>query len=322
MRADRLVAILLMLQRQGQVTAAEVAAELEVSERTARRDLEALGMAGIPVYSSPGRGGGWRLAGGGSLDLSGLSAPEVRALFLVAGPSSASPEVRAALRKLVRALPEPLRDRAEAAATSLVVDPIGWGDRSPTGAPDPPALGEVQQAVIDAVAIEIAYTDRTGAATTRVVSPLGVAAKGERWYLVAATADGQRTFRVDRIGSVRRTGEPAERPPDFDLGAAWAQVRDRVEDLRLPDVVQALATVEVIPLLQWVLGRRLTVGGPASDGRIEVEVRGHSDRALAGELAGFGAALEVTAPDGVRSRLADIGRELAGLYGEGGTTHP
>ena len=136
MRADRLVAILLMLHRKGQVTAAEVAAELEVSERTARRDLEALGMAGIPVYSSPGRGGGWRLAGGGSLDLSGLSAPEVRALFLVAGPSSASPEVRAALRKLVRALPEPLRDRAEAAATSLVVDPIGWGDRSPTGAPD------------------------------------------------------------------------------------------------------------------------------------------------------------------------------------------
>ncbi|MBL8777391.1 MAG: HTH domain-containing protein [Acidimicrobiales bacterium] len=56
------MAVLLMLQRLGQVTAAEVAAELEVSERTARRDLEALGMAGIPVYSVAGRGGGWRLA--------------------------------------------------------------------------------------------------------------------------------------------------------------------------------------------------------------------------------------------------------------------
>ena len=314
MRADRLVAILLLLQRRRQVTAAEVAAELEVSERTARRDLEALGMAGVPVYSSPGRGGGWRLAGGGSLDLSGLSAPEVRALFLVAGPSSASPEVRAALRKLVRALPEPLRDRAEAAATSLVVDPIGWGDRSPTGLPDPPSLAEVQQAVIDAAALEIAYTDRAGVATTRVVSPLGVAAKGERWYLVAATVDGRRTFRVDRIRTVRRTGAPAERPPDFDLGDAWAEVRDRVEDLRLPLSVQGLATVEVVPLLQWVLGRRLTVGGPAGDGRIEVEVRGRSDRALAGELAGFGAALEITAPDEVRSRLRDIGRELVDRY--------
>ena len=65
MRADRLVAILLLLQQRGQVTCAEVAEELEVSERTARRDLDALSMAGIPVYAVQGRGGGWRLAGGG-----------------------------------------------------------------------------------------------------------------------------------------------------------------------------------------------------------------------------------------------------------------
>ena len=51
MRADRLVAILMLLQTRGQVTAAEIAAELEVSERTARRDLDALGMAGVPVYA-------------------------------------------------------------------------------------------------------------------------------------------------------------------------------------------------------------------------------------------------------------------------------
>src|SRR6202035_2751729 len=64
MRADRLVAILLLLQSRGQVTAAEVAEELEVSERTARRDLDALGMAGLPIYSQQGRNGGWQLAGG------------------------------------------------------------------------------------------------------------------------------------------------------------------------------------------------------------------------------------------------------------------
>jgi arginyl-tRNA synthetase len=62
MRADRLVAILLLLQDRGQVTAAEVARELEVSERTARRDLDALGVAGLPIYSTQGRNGGWRLA--------------------------------------------------------------------------------------------------------------------------------------------------------------------------------------------------------------------------------------------------------------------
>ena len=59
MRADRLVAKLLLLQRKGRVTALQAAAELEISERTARRDLEALGMAGLPVYSIQGRNGGW-----------------------------------------------------------------------------------------------------------------------------------------------------------------------------------------------------------------------------------------------------------------------
>jgi hypothetical protein len=64
MRADRLVAALLLMQARGRVTAAELAGELEVSVATARRDLEALSVAGIPVYPQPGRGGGWSLVGG------------------------------------------------------------------------------------------------------------------------------------------------------------------------------------------------------------------------------------------------------------------
>ncbi|WP_143265471.1 helix-turn-helix transcriptional regulator, partial [Amycolatopsis lexingtonensis] len=115
MRADRLMAILLLLQQREQLTAADAARELEVSERTARRDFDALAMAGVPVYSIQGRGGGWRLVGGARTDLSGLTAGEARALFLVAGPASAAtPAVKAALRKLVRALPEPFRVQAEA----------------------------------------------------------------------------------------------------------------------------------------------------------------------------------------------------------------
>ncbi len=138
-RADRLVAILLLLQSKGHVTAAEVAAELEVSERTARRDLDALGMAGLPIYSRQGRNGGWQLIGGGRTDLSGLTAAEARALFLVAGPSSsATPEVKAALRKLTRALPEKFRPDAEAAATAMIIDPVGWDNvAAPRGARAP-----------------------------------------------------------------------------------------------------------------------------------------------------------------------------------------
>ena len=87
------MATLLFLQSRGRATVAEVAEELEVSPRTARRDLEALAMAGVPVYSQAGRGGGWSLVGGARTDLSGLTAAEARALFLVAGPGAATPEV-------------------------------------------------------------------------------------------------------------------------------------------------------------------------------------------------------------------------------------
>src|SRR5829696_731140 len=127
MRADRLVATLLVLQSKGRVTAAELADELEVSVKTARRDLEALAIAGIPVYSQAGKGGGWQLLGGARTDLSGLTAAEARTLFMVAGPSAAAtPQVKAALRKLVRALPEPFRAEAEAAASAIVLDPSSW----------------------------------------------------------------------------------------------------------------------------------------------------------------------------------------------------
>jgi CRP/FNR family transcriptional regulator, cyclic AMP receptor protein len=64
MRADRLVAALLVLGARGGVTAAELSEELEISVRTARRDLEALTQAGVPVYPQRGRGGGWLLVGG------------------------------------------------------------------------------------------------------------------------------------------------------------------------------------------------------------------------------------------------------------------
>ncbi|HWB65708.1 MAG TPA: HTH domain-containing protein, partial [Mycobacteriales bacterium] len=151
MKADRLVATLLLLQTRKKVTAAEVAAELEISERTARRDLEALAIAGLPVYPQAGRGGGWMLLGGARTDLSGLTAQEARTLFMVAGPeASATPELKAALRKLVRALPEPFRASAEVAASSVIIDPGGWGHERPTPPKRPKHLDALQAVVASA----------------------------------------------------------------------------------------------------------------------------------------------------------------------------
>ena len=314
MRADRLVAILLLLQSRGQVTAAEVAEELEVSERTARRDLEALGVAGIPIYSQQGRNGGWRLAGGGRTDLSGLTASEARALFLVAGPSStATPQVKAALRKLVRALPEPLRSGAEAAATAVVVDPSGW-DGVAHPRPTPPLLDAVQRAVVDGEQVTLGYIARNQEQSTRVVHPLGLAAKGTTWYLIADTEAGLRTFRVDRMTSVDPTGEAVVRPDGFDLAEAWRLIADEVEQRRTPYHARAMATPDTVPICRWVLGNRVRIGPTGPDGRVEVELRGHNVRSLAGEIAGLGGGLEIVEPAELRELLAEIAAELAGLY--------
>ena len=222
MRADRLVATLLFLQARGRVTAGEVAEELEVSIRTARRDLEALSIAGIPVYSQAGKGGGWSLVGGARTDLSGLTAAEARTLFLVAGPSSAvTPEAKAALRKLVQALPLTFRAEAEKAAAAVVLDPARWGDSAP---PPPPHLAALQEAVVKEVQVRLGYTDRNRTVTDRTVHPLGLVAKGSVWYLVADTDAGLRTFRLWRIRSVEVTDTPARRPDGFDLAQTWRQV--------------------------------------------------------------------------------------------------
>jgi predicted DNA-binding transcriptional regulator YafY len=314
-RADRLVAILLILQQRGQVTAAEVAEELEVSERTARRDLDALGMAGIPIYSQQGRNGGWRLAGGGRTDLSGLTASEARALFLVAGPSPmATPQVKAALRKLVRALPEPLRSGAEAVTTSVVVDPTGWDGMS-RPRPVPPLLDAVQKAVVEGEQITLAYVARTQEPSTRVVHPLGLAAKGTTWYLIADTDAGLRTFRVDRMTSVEPTGELVVRPEGFKLEEAWRMITDEVDQRRTPFHARALATPETVPMCRWVLGNRVKIGPSGPDGRVEVELRGHNVHSLAGEIAGLGRGLEIVEPAELRKRLGKLASELSGLYG-------
>jgi predicted DNA-binding transcriptional regulator YafY len=315
-RADRLVAILLLLQARTQVTAAEVAAELEISERTARRDLDALSVAGVPVYSKQGRNGGWQLVGGAKTDLSGLTAAEARALFLVAGTASSTPEVKAALRKLVRALPETFRTEAEAASNALVVDPTAWG-RSTRTHPTPMHLDALTQAVVNGEQLVLGYATPNKLPSTRVVHPLGLATKGPVWYLVADTDAGLRTFRADRVTSTEPTGDPVVRPEGFDLEEAWRLITDTV-DARWHGQAEArgAATPETVALLRMVFGTRVRIGPTRADGRVDVEIGGAHNEALAGELAGFGAGLEVLEPPSIRTRLARIATELTTMYVE------
>jgi predicted DNA-binding transcriptional regulator YafY len=353
MRADRLVATLLFMQTRGRVTAAEVAAELEVSVATARRDLEALSTAGIPVYPQPGRHGGWSLVGGARTDLTGLSAAEARALFLLAGPTAGSGEAKAALRKLLRALPAPFRAEAEAATGATLIDPAGWGEHAKHR---PEVVGLLQEAVVRRRRIRFTYrgvqrgtrrgeraageggaaerADGKGDAADRadgksgaddravgkdgtperVADPWGVVDKGDVYYLIAGTAKGGRTFRVDRMSAVTATGETFERPADFDLDTAWGRVVGAVEGMRS----RTWATLLIADRFVWVLrdhfGRHCEVLETLADGRARVRVGAPEARDIARTLSGWGAAVEVLDPSSVRAELARIGAELVDLY--------
>src|SRR4029453_2365425 len=182
MRADRLVAALLLMQARGRVTAAELAVELEVSVATARRDLEALSAAGIPVYPQAGRGGGWQLLGGARPHPSGPPGPEARALFLLVGPAaSVDPDAKAALRKLVRALPESFRSDAAAAAQAVVIDPGEWGRPA---AERPELLPVLEGAIVARRRVRVRYAAWNRDPVDRLVDPWGLVSKQERWYLL------------------------------------------------------------------------------------------------------------------------------------------
>ncbi len=322
MRADRLVAALLLLQARGTVTAADLAAALETSVSTARRDLDALSGAGIPVYPQRGRGGGWQLLGGARTDLSGLTAPEVAALFRLVGPAAAvSPDARAALRKLVRALPEPFRADADRAARSVTPDPVRWGADAE---PPPAALPTVEAALATGRAVAFRYRGAgTGAATaTREASPWGLVDKAGRWYLVAGTPGGRRTFRLDRMAGVTVLDRPAEVPEGVDVGREWSAVVAHAEARRGAVAARVRVPAGLLGPLRATLGARhvRTEAGSGtesgSDGRaVVVTVTADTTAMLARQLAGWVPDVEVLGPPAVRSALVERGRAIVAACG-------
>ena len=310
MRAHRLVATLLLLHQRGRLTAGQVATELEVSVATARRDLEALSAAGVPVYPQPGRGGGWALVGGARTDLSGLSAGEAQALFTLVGPAAAvSDDAKAALRKLVQALPATFRADALAAASATTIDPTRWGGTAPVA----PAHVEVlRRAVVERRRVRLAY-----AGSERLVDPWRLVDKGGRWYLLAGTDAGRRTFRLDRVESLAVLAETSA-APDVDLDAAWAEVVEQMEARRSAVEATVLTDDRWVPILRELFGSHCHDDGHAPDGRARLRLTGSIPLDLARPLAGWGALVEVLpgdAGDAVRNELARLGAELVAAYG-------
>ncbi len=208
--------------------------------RHARRDLEALSAAGIPVYPQPGRNGGWQLIGGARTDLSGLTAPEARALFLLVGPAaSVDPEAKAALAQARSSrFPRP-------SATMPQLPPRRSCSTRRAGA----HLRESARPLVDVL------QDAVGAPPTRAPHLRGVGPRPGRAArrpvgprrqgraVVPArrrSTERERTYRVDRIQAVIVTDEAvraSERPrPGRRVGArGWGRAGTACRGIHDPD---------------------------------------------------------------------------------------
>jgi predicted DNA-binding transcriptional regulator YafY len=319
MRASRLVSLLLLLQTRGQLTAAELAAELEVSIRTVHRDVDALAESGVPIYAERGLHGGIRLVDGYRTRLTGLTADEAEALFLSGLPGPAAElglgtVVAAARLKVLASLPGELRGRATRLVERFHLDASGWFQ---AGEPVP-ALSTLADAVWNGQRVDIEY-DRGQTVSSRRLDPLGLVLKAGVWYVVALAEGQPRTYRVSRVRRARTIDERVERPPGFDLAAFWAESSAAYEREAARVDVTVRADPERLDHLRTAVGshavaaaERIAAADP--DGWIRMRLRLDWPDEVPARLLAAGASIEVLDPPEIRDRLARIARRVADRY--------
>src|SRR5580692_974232 len=242
----------LLLQAKGRATERELAEQLEVSQRTIHRDLEALSAARVPVVALRGSQGGWELEKGWRTQVPALEENELRALLMAQPRAVGHPRLAAAaesaLNKLMASLPGPMRAQAAAMRERLHVDATGWHG---TGE-DLSMLAVVQEAVARERKLAFEYTKADGEKAPRTVDPLGLVAKGMSWYLVARSVNGMRTYRVSRMEAVVVLAVGFERPARFNLEAYWRKsTAELSQNMRRYQAVLSLTADAASRLQAW-----------------------------------------------------------------------
>ena len=310
MRADRLISIVLLLQANGRMTAETLASRLEVSQRTILRDMDALSSAGVPVVAERGTGGGWRLIDGYETKLTGLTPAEIRSLFLARPPAllaelGLKEAADAAWLKLRAALPVGVREQAEFVRQRLLIDSRNWRD----SAESLTSLPVVLESLWSGQRLKFLYEKADGESSEREVDPLGLVARANRWYLVAARGEDRRTYRVSRIRSAEILAQRSDRPKDFDLAAYWEASTNRFRE-HLPRYDAAFLVTEHI--LPWVCYRpwRVLEQAPAGD-RYRVSPEEARQFALA-----HGAEIEVLEPRELREYVIAQAQAVLAAYAD------
>jgi predicted DNA-binding transcriptional regulator YafY len=220
-----------LLQAQPGITAGQLAAQLDVTERAARRYVAILREAGIPVESTRGPYGGYRVGRGIRLPPLVFTATEALGLVMAVldgshAAADADDPVGAALGKIIRALPENVGRQAATMRRHASAAPDRGAARPGT---------ETTSALVDAIAaqrrVSIGYRSQSGRQWAEDVDPWAVVVRYGRWYLLCHShrANAIRAYRIDRIQSAAPGDQEFRAPGDLDyadllekhLGAGW-----------------------------------------------------------------------------------------------------
>lgn len=215
----RVLTVLEILQARDHVTGSELASRLEVDLRTVQRYIVRLKDLHIPVDSTPGVGGSYRLRPGYRLPPLLLTNEEAFALSLglralrQIGLSAFAPATEGALEKLGRVLPETLRDSISTVENVVAIEPGHWV--VPTSVE---FLIRAATAIRTKKRIRFGYSSHSGVITRRHIEPYAVLHTDGRWYLIGhcLSRKAMRTFRLDRVTDLEIGTGSFRRPDNFD----------------------------------------------------------------------------------------------------------
>jgi predicted DNA-binding transcriptional regulator YafY len=222
----RLLTLLELLESHERVTGAELARTLEVSDRSVQRYVAQLQDLGIPVESTRGVGGAYRLKPGFRLPPLMLTDDEALAVSLglralePLGLSAFAPAMKSALSKLERVLPKAIAEHSRIVQEAVELEPSPWLVRT-----DAKVLMLLASAVQARAPISFAYTSFDGSQTVREVEPYSVLHHDGRWYMIGhcRLRLAPRSFRVDRMLEPHSIKGSFKRPTDFDARAFLRQ---------------------------------------------------------------------------------------------------
>lgn len=304
----RVLTILELLQAHPQLSGAELAERLEVDRRSVRRYVVMLQDLGIPIETTRGNRGGYRLRAG--FKLPPLMLTDAEALAITVSLEAARRQgfavdgtaVTGALAKIERVLPEALRSELQSLRAAVTSAPY-----APTPQPASDVLRIVGTGITRHERIRLRYAGTEGEPSERAVDPYGLVCHWGYWYLVGwcRLRDDLRIFRLDRVVEAMPTAEPFTSPVNFD------PLQVVLERLALAprrwqiDVV--LATSLEAAQAQVVPGTALLE--PVEDG---VRLRSTADslEMAARTLAGFGCPLTIREPEELREELRRLANTL------------